>query len=284
MLQVRKYMLAEGIFDRKYEVAVMEFNYSIYLQLEKILNSQKLQSLDEHDEMLFMIVHQTYELWFKQIIYELDFLKRIIISEKVWELLHTLKRIRCIIKVVVSQVDILETMSPVSFSNFRKYLGGASGYQSTQFREIEFLLGIKNEKILSSIDPATEEHKKLQAIYANSSIWENFLNLCCKQDIPEDVRQDTIALLLHIYKNPSLYTETAELFLDIDEGIQEWRYRHVKMVERIIGNGSVGTNGSSGFEYLKNTMFLSFCPELWKIRNFFYEPTQKLNSIRNWDS
>lgn len=251
-----------------------KLNYATYLQLDSLLNSQKLESDNEHDEMLFIIIHQSYELWFKQILHELFELYNSFSSNNSSNIVSTLKRIRSILKVLTSQFDVLETMSPFSFNSFRKYLGTASGFQSMQFRELEIVLGIKKIEPQNS---HVSSHKALYNKYKNNSIWLAFLDFIKTNvqpeinKVPPSETDSTKLVLLHIYKNHSIYTEIAELLLDVDEGLQEWRYRHLKLVERTIGLGTKGTGGSAGFDYLKSTIYLSFCPDLWEIRNYFYE-------------
>lgn len=256
-----------------------DLSYGSYLQISKLLSLQKFQSPNmEHDELLFIVIHQVYELWFKQIIHEFSALKKNIANNLDYKILFCLKRVRNILKVMVLQTDILETMGPVSFASFRKYLGKASGFQSFQFRLFEFILGFKDERFLNNPDFTNKQRKALETVFKESSIWLEFLSYF-KNSIADnkshelfphntDLNNDHRALIF-IYLNPSIYTEIAELVLDIDEGLQEWRYRHVKMVERIIGVGKIGTGGSSGVEYLKKSLFKSFCPELLEIRNHF---------------
>lgn len=253
-----------------------DLSYSTYLQLEKLLHLQKLQSPGVHDELLFIVIHQVYELWFKQIIHELIILKKYISENSHYQIISKLKRVRQILKVIVSQTDILETMGPLSFLSFRDYLGTASGFQSYQFRYLMLLLGIKKETYTPPSFFTTKEQEKLLRRYKEASIWENFLTFFKNKvrDIPSNSLPDQDLneqhkLLLHIYRNPSIYTEICELIIDIDEGIQEWRYRHVKMVERTIGDQTKGTGGSSGVSYLKRTISTTFCPELWEIRKLF---------------
>lgn len=245
--------------------------YANYLQLDNLLSIQKIQSDDQHDEMLFIIIHQAYELWFKQILHECNLLKKHLKFHALFKIFHSLKRIRCIVKLITQQVDILETMSPKAFALFRKSLGSASGFQSKQFRDIEQTLGINHNQDLNSFSQLNEIN----------NLWRDFLKSCLMHyDKTNDKTRFSLEehnkyteielLLLDLYHNRSLYTEIAEMFLDIDEGIQEWRYRHVKLVERIIGAISMGTGGSSGAEYLQRTISKSFCPQLWKIRSLIF--------------
>jgi tryptophan 2,3-dioxygenase len=240
--------------------------YESYLQLDKLLSTQVQQSKEAHDEMLFIIIHQTYELWFKQIIHDGKNIVFDIKNNKLFNVLHNLKRIRSILKLIVSQVDILETMHPDSFASFRKYLGTASGFQSKQFRDIELLLGISKDNGI----------KNFYELSVKSDLWSSFLKNCINNiDIEKkfyDKFDDIDALLLTIYCKKSLYTEIVEVFLDIDQGFQEWRYRHIKLVERIIGFATMGTGGSDGSNYLMSTLSKSFCKELWKVRNIINDP------------
>ncbi len=239
-------------------------NYHQYLKLDAILHSQTLQSDGCHDEMLFIIIHQAYELWFKQIIHELNCTEDALMNNRLFDFLHKLKRIRTIIKLIVSQVDVLETMSPDSFASFRNYLGTASGFQSAQFHETKRILGICKESNFINFSDIKEK----------KNFWTNFLDHCIKNiQIKHNLLKnfsEIQSLLITIYYEKSFYTQIAELIIDIDEGIQEWRYRHVKLVERIIGSGTSGTGGSEGFEYLKRTITESFCHELWKIRSIIF--------------
>jgi tryptophan 2,3-dioxygenase len=176
------------------------------------------------------------------------------------------------------QTDILETMGPLSFASFRNYLGKSSGFQSAQFREFEFLLGFKEKRFLDHAFFSNEEKRRLSLKFSAPSIWEKFtsyfIEVTKNSQVGELEHADFKSLsqihrvLIYIYRNHSIYTEIAELIVDIDEGLQEWRYRHVKMVERTIGDKKSGTGGSSGLDYLKQSLFKSFCPELLEIRNY----------------
>lgn len=153
-----------------------KITYKSYLKLDELLNLKEPQSGTEHDEMLFVIIHQAYELWFKQILYELDYLKKNIIQNQIYIILSTLKRIKYILKLLISQMNILETMTASTFKNFREYLGTASGFQSYQFRELEILLGIeKTEAQLSVFALGSDERKKIKNRQQNKKIWECFL-------------------------------------------------------------------------------------------------------------
>jgi len=257
-----------------------ELTYTSYLKIEELLKLQELQSKpEEHDEMLFIIIHQSYEIWFKQILFELDYLKKLIEKDDLVMAQKTMKRVLTILKVLVHKVDILETMTPVDFLSFRDYLESASGFQSYQFRELEFLLGNKRERILNMFKEGSPERNAVEKRYNEKSLWNIFLEFLKRKtyDVPKsllekDIKEPTEAneemqkIFIDIYKNDSLISQFCELLLDFDEGLQEWRYRHIKMVERTIGSKQ-GTGGSPGVEYLKKTLFTPAFPDLWLIRS-----------------
>ena len=199
--------------------------YSSYLCLDELLSCQR-PATDQHDEMLFIVIHQVYELWFKQILHEAALLQRRLIDGNGAGALHTARRIAKILKTIVGQLDVLETMTPRQFASFRPELGTASGFQSEQFRVIERTLGDVYEALLTFLGGTP-----LDEVYAAEG-------------------------------EPA---EVCESLVDIDEGIQEWRYRHVMMVQRIIG-ARTGTGGSSGADYLRSTLFRPAFPELWAVR------------------
>ena len=255
----------------------MPKTYSDYLKLGDLLNSQKCLS-DDHDEMLFIVIHQTYELWFKEMLHELDYLRELLLSNDLPRSLHTTKRILTILKVLVHQTDILETMTPLEFLTFRDRLESASGFQSFQFRELEFVLGQKNEQILNRFDGLSEEGTKLQKRFNEKSLWQVFLQYLKMNDYnitaemvnadKDNESPELKEVLISIYNNNYMIAQFCELLLDLDEGFQEWRYRHVKMVERTIGTKQ-GTGGSDGVKYLMKTLSIKFFPLLWSIRKDF---------------
>jgi len=261
---------------------LMELTYSNYLKIDELTDLQQLYSNpNEHDEMLFIIIHQAYELWFKQIIHELDHLIKRLGENDVMTVIKTQKRINTILKVIVHQVDILETMTPLEFLSFRDYLQSASGFQSYQFRELEFMLGKKNIAVLDRFEKGSKAYKKLEKRYNEKTLWDHFLKFLTINDypIPEDVLNRDFTkpietnkkiqeFLLSIYKFSPIIATLCELLLDFDEGMQEWRYRHVKMVERTIG-AKIGTGGSDGIKYLQATLFKPMFEDLWIIRSEF---------------
>lgn len=257
----------------------MNMTYHSYLKIKELLNLQELQSPGEHDEMLFIIIHQSYELWFKEMLHELDFIASKLEEGDLTRAGHNMKRVLTILKVVVHQVDILETMSPLEFLSFRNYLQSASGFQSYQWRELEFLLGQKAEVHLQRFESEPDIWEKLNQRYHAPSIWLRFLKYLHTKgyefplhDFENPITQPTKSteviqnLIKEIYRSDSAIAEFCERLVDLDEGIQEWRYRHVKMVERTIGNKQ-GTGGSAGVEYLKSSLFKPLFPDLWEVRS-----------------
>ena len=218
-------------------------SYVSYLKINELLTLQEpLSDGPEHDELLFIIIHQTYELWFKQVLHELARARRLLVAGELHPTLGTLRRVRTIMKTLVSQVDILETMTPLEFNAFRSRLESSSGFQSFQFREFE-------------------------AMFARPGLWDDVLVFLAIAGCGGDGVATEDVLLTTYRTRPDVALLLEEL-VDIDEGIQEWRYRHVKMVERTIGT-KAGTGGSSGADYLKSTLFTPVFPELWEIRSRF---------------
>jgi len=257
-----------------------EFDYGTYLGLDRLLDLQHPRSSPpEHDEMLFIVIHQVYELWFKLLLHEIEKVNRDFSGNELHGAIHTLKRCRTVLKTLVGQMDILETMTPMSFSSFRERLESASGFQSVQFREFEFLLGYKRPEMLRFVREGSAARARLERRLDEPSIVDRFHEFLAHRgiEIPEAVRhRDRRAptepntavqeALLRLYKgNPSM-TILFELMTDLDEGIQEWRYRHVKLVERTIGSKR-GTGGSLGVEFLKQSLFKPVFPDLWAIRH-----------------
>lgn len=260
----------------------MALSYSKYLNLESILNAQnRLSPGPEHDEMLFIIIHQTYELWFKEILHEIDYLKNLLKKNDLPRSLHTLKRILTILKILVAQIDILETMTPLEFLSFRNRLESASGFQSAQFRELELVLGKRTPGMLDRTHFAEDEKAKIEKRYNESTLWDAFIYYLSKSGYkipsqqlnrsynePVSSSPEIQNVLTEIYSSDPINSRLCELLVDLDEGFQEWRYRHVKMVQRTIGTKK-GTGGSDGVQYLMRTLNQSFFPDLWEIRTEF---------------
>ena len=251
--------------------AASDLSYGSYLRLDDLLSAQRPLTGSD-DELLFVIIHQVYELWFKQILHETELLQRRLEAGDSPGALHTARRIAKILKTVVGQMDILETMTPQQFASFRPELGSSSGFQSTQFRHIEAVLG-RRDFSAAVVDPALDEIMARRPVFASLLRYLHVLG----REVPADVldrdprqpwRPDEAvnALLARVYAESSTPAEVCEALVDIDEGVQEWRYRHVKMVERIIG-AKTGTGGSSGADYLRSTLFRPAFPDLWAIRS-----------------
>ena len=234
-------------------------SYGSYLKIPELLALQDGLS-EEHDELLFIVAHQVYELWFKVVLYELETARDRIDSDDMFFALHYLKRVRVIEKLLVEQIDVLETMSPQDFLAFRSQLAPASGFQSVQFREIEFLSGLKEPKYLARVEATAEEAARLQRRLDDPSLNDAFHHLLERRGSPT---------LLEVFRDREHHGDLFDLceaLLDHDEAFAHWRARHVLMVERQIG-GKTGTGGSSGAEYLRGTLGKRFYPELWDVRS-----------------
>jgi len=254
--------------------------YANYLDLEKLLTLQQPRSSPpEHDEMLFIIIHQTYELWFKQLLHEFEKIKSAFSAGDLFSAIHSFKRTRTIMKVLVAQVDILETMTPASFWSFRDRLETASGFQSIQFRELEFVLGYKRDSTLKYARPDFPGYDRLEQRLTERTVIDHFYDFLAVRgaQIPaelknRDLSQANIANeqvqkeILSLYKSSPEVSILFELMTDFDEGLQEWRYRHIKLVERTIG-AKKGTGGSPGVPFLKESLFKPIFPDLWAIRH-----------------
>lgn len=257
----------------------MTLTYSRYLRLDELLALQRpVSDGPEHDETLFIIIHQVYELWFKEMLHELEHLNALLDARDTSRALHTLKRVLTVLKVVVAQIDILETMTPLEFLSFRDRLETGSGFQSFQFRELEFLLGRKDPKALERYPQGGDHRARLERRLAARTVWDAFLRYLAAEGfgVPaSQLRRDVTRsiepspeiqqLLIGVYRSHSVAASVCERLVDLDEGVQEWRYRHVKMVQRTIGTRR-GTGGSAGAEYLMTTLNQPAFPDLWAIR------------------
>lgn len=257
-----------------------ELTYANYLELPALLELQKPRSSpEEHDELLFIVIHQTYELWFKLLLHELDKIRRDLSDNELYGAIATFKRCRTIMKTLVNQLDILETMTPMSFSSFRDRLETSSGFQSTQFREFEFILGYKRERVLNYLPEDSPGMQRARERLSERTIIDHFYDFLAANGLeiaaelrdrdvtePNTANKDLQRQLLELYKSRPDLTVLFELMADFDEGLQEWRYRHVKIVERTIGSKR-GTGGSLGVEFLKSSLFRPIFADLWAIRH-----------------
>ncbi|MEE2962222.1 MAG: tryptophan 2,3-dioxygenase family protein [Myxococcota bacterium] len=259
----------------------MEVTYNSYLKIDELLGLQKpLSDGPEHDEFLFITIHQVYELWFQQVLHEMDGLVAALDESDIPKAQKTLKRILTILKTLVAQVDILETMTPLSFLSFRDRLSTSSGFQSLQFRVLEFRLGKTDPKFLHMHEEGSKGRAQLDAIVAGPSVYDKLLNHLFRSgyNIPQEVlnrdytetyqcSEEVQDVLIQVHRHDPTNAQLCELFVDLDEGLQEWRYRHIKMVQRTIGTKK-GTGGS-GVDYLLTTLSQSFFEDLWAIRANF---------------
>ena len=260
----------------------MELTYAKYLRLDELLALQDEKSdPPEHDEMLFILIHQVYELWFKLLLHEFGKISRNLSDGDLFGSIATFKRARMVLKTLVGQIDVLETMTPMSFMTFRDRLSTASGFQSEQFRELEFMLGYKRPGMLQYQPAGSAARERLEKRLRERSVVDHFYDFLATRGVvipaalsKRDVTQPTAAdpviqdALLNLYRTQPEVGILLELMADFDEGMQEWRYRHVKMVERTIGD-QPGTGGSPGAAYLKDSLFRPLFPDLWAIRSRF---------------
>jgi len=258
----------------------MSLTYWNYLNLSTLLDLQKVQSdPPEHDETLFIVIHQVYELWFKLVLHEFEKIKRDFAENNLFGAIATFKRARTIMKTLVGQLDILETMTPMSFTSFRDRLDTASGFQSAQFRELEYVLGYKRPEMLQYQDPTTPQYVRLEQRLRERSVVDYFYEFLAHRGvaIPTEVRTQEVTQaarpnvdvqdgLYRLYRTQPDLAILFELMTDFDEGWQEWRYRHVKVVERTIGSKK-GTGGTLGVEFLKKSLFQPLFADLWAIRH-----------------
>lgn len=257
----------------------MALTYAEYLKLDDLLRLQQPKSSPpEHDEMLFIVIHQVYELWFRLMLHETAKLNRDLSSNDLYGAIAAVRRIRTVLKTAVQQLDILETMTPLSFSSFRSRLETASGFQSVQFREFEFAWGYKRAELARPGSPVPDL-APLQRRLEEPSVMDHLYAFLAGRglDIPEEIRHRDVTAptepnlrvqdeLLRLYHDQPELVILCESLLDVDEGIQEWRYRHVKLVERTIG-AKHGTGGSAGVEFLKRSLFRPLFPDLWAVRH-----------------
>lgn len=262
-----------------------QLSYSSYLKVPELLQLQHPQSSPQHhDELLFIIVHQTYELWFKELLHDLDAVvanlraagTNLNSRDEVYEAARLLRRCTEITRVLVEQFTILETMLPTHFLAFRGKLEPASGFQSEQFRELEFLCGLKDEKMLRYHRPTPEAHAQLERRLREPSLHDVFFSALRARgefqlsDIASererfDARAGAILALYRDERNNRDWIDVCERLTEFDELVVSWRLRHIQLVERVIG-ARMGTGGSAGSSYLKHTLDKKFFPELWEAR------------------
>ena len=253
--------------------------YQNYLKVPELLSLQSpLSDPEEHDETLFIVIHQVYELWFKVVLHELDRVCALFVAADGARAAATLKRVLTVLKVLVAQLDILETMTPVEFESFRDRLESASGFQSAQFRELEYVLGRKQRNVIERFPEGSHERRRLERRLEAPTLWDGFMRFLAARgcaipagvlarDVTEPLVPDAAVqeALVRVYRTDPELANLCERLVDLDEGVQEWRYRHVKMVERTIG-AKRGTGGTMGAAYLASTVGSHAFPDLWEIR------------------
>jgi tryptophan 2,3-dioxygenase len=244
-------------------------SYNKYLKVPELLRLQEtLSDPESHDELLFIIIHQTYELWFKQILHEIDATIKWMDEGRSFRANHSLRAVIGIEKVLVTQIHLLETMAQIGFLEFRDKLNPASGFQSMQFRELEFVSGQKDEKILGSFKTDEYAYKKLTERYANPSLADAFWAMLGRNGFAVETHEEKVSAIVEILTHPEKYPDffiMQDLLIEHDENIALWRSHHVLMVERMLGM-KPGTGGSAGVGYLATTLTKKFFPELWEAR------------------
>jgi aminocarboxymuconate-semialdehyde decarboxylase len=293
-LSLRRTMPIESVQTSKHAEPIpresQQLTYSSYLRVPELLQLQHPQSRPQHhDELLFIIVHQTYELWFKELLHDLDAVvanlrdagQNLESRDEVYEAARLLRRCTEITRVLVEQFTILETMLPTHFLAFRGKLEPASGFQSEQFRELEFLCGLKDEKMLHYHRPTAEAYAQLERRLREPSLHDAFFEalramgkLQIDKDASERQRFDARArAVLSLYRDEHSnrdWIDVCERLTEFDELVVGWRLRHIQLVERVIGT-RMGTGGTAGSSYLKLTLDKKFFPELWEARTLLTE-------------
>ncbi len=245
--------------------------YGKYLRLAELLDQQVLLSDPPvHDETLFIIVHQTYELWFKELLHELTAVRDAMRAGTLWQARQLLSRVHIIERLLVSQIDVLETMTPQDFGEFRAALAPASGFQSVQFRELEFLSGAQDPGFVSRFRSLTDdERRRLARRLAEPTLWDAYVDLLASRGLPVGTDGEIVAALRSVARDRARHDDLWQLAEDLlthDELAALWRARHVQMVERQIGTRS-GTGGSTGAPYLHSRVPLRYYPLLWELRD-----------------
>jgi tryptophan 2,3-dioxygenase len=250
--------------------------YGSYLQLERLLSSQQLESEPAaHDELLFITIHQVYELWFKQLLHEATAARDAMLdagsdTDRLWWAQHLLQRMHVVERVLVQQVDVLETMTPQDFLQFRQTLAPASGFQSVQFRELEFLSGAKDPSFVERFKGLTpDETQRLRVRLEQPTLWDAFVHVLDRRGLAVGNDTEITESVRRAAHDRAAYADVwalAEALLQHDELAAAWRARHVVMVERMIGT-KTGTGGSTGAHYLRSRLDLRYYPLLWELRS-----------------
>jgi len=260
----------------------VNLSYGKYLHLDEILDAQHPVSVPEHhDELLFIVQHQTTELWFKLVLHELRSVQRLLAKDDVRPALKGLARVKHIQRTLTEQWSVLATLTPSEYSEFRSFLGTSSGFQSYQYRAVEFSLGNKHRDMLKIFDDDRAAKDMLTEAFEAPTVYDEFLRYLARHghDVPVELLQrdvrlpwafnpDLVPVFQRIYEDPERFWEAYEAceeLVDLEENFQFWRFRHMKTVERIIGFKR-GTGGSSGVSFLRKALDLTFFPELYAVR------------------
>jgi tryptophan 2,3-dioxygenase len=244
-------------------------SYGSYLKVDELLGLQQpLSRPEHHDELLFIVIHQVYELWFKQLLHELEAAIAALDRDELLRVAKYFRRVHTIQRLLEQQIDVLETMTPQEFNAFRDHLNPASGFQSIQFREMEFLCGVRRAETLAHIEADAEQHARLQRRLDEPSLYDHVKALLSRRGFAVGSSAEIVESFRRIYeeseKSYDLYLLLEDL-IEFDERFLLWRGRHVRMVERMIG-ARRGTGGSPGASYLQGTLVHRFFPELWEVR------------------
>ncbi|MCM3687651.1 tryptophan 2,3-dioxygenase [Kocuria rosea] len=257
-------------------------SYGRYLDLDRVLGAQHPVSRPEHhDEMLFIIQHQATELWLKLVLHELRESRRLIDAGDLGKALKGLARVKAIQRTLTEQWSVLGTLTPREYAQFRGALGSSSGFQSYQYRAVEFILGNKHRRMLQVFSSEPEAHELLATLLEEPTVYDVFLRALAREGyaVPQDVlerdvtqpwtfRADLVPVFREIYESedtPWGYYEACEDLVDLEDNFQAWRFRHLRTVQRTIGF-KTGTGGSSGVDFLKRALDLTFFPELYAVR------------------
>ncbi|WP_249424009.1 tryptophan 2,3-dioxygenase [Nocardioides coralli] len=259
-----------------------QMSYGDYLCLDQLLSAQRPQSdPPQHDELLFIIQHQTSELWLKLMVHELRSARSLLASDELAPALKRLARVKHIQHTLTDQWSVLATMTPSEYAEIRPFLATSSGFQSAQYREVEFLLGNKDADMVRVHEHDTTAHDELATLLAEPSLYDEFLRHLARggYDVPAELveRDWSVKHRLHpglvdvfagVYNAPEQHWgvyETCEELVDLEDNFQEWRFRHLQVVQRTIGH-KTGTGGSSGVSFLRRALDISFFPELYEVR------------------
>jgi tryptophan 2,3-dioxygenase len=257
-------------------------DYGSYLGLDRLLSAQQPLSRPEHpDELLFIVQHQTTELWFKLVLHELESVRRYLAADEPGRARKALARVKHVFRTLAEQWSVLATLTPSEYEEFRGFLGSSSGFQSHQYRSVEFILGNKNAAMLPVFDAKPEVRAALAALLDSPTVYDEFLGHLARQghDVPaevldRDVRTawvevpELVPVFAAIYRDTDLHWAAyaiCEDLVDLEDAFQLWRFRHLRTVQRTIGF-KVGTGGSSGVDFLKRALDLTFFPELTTVR------------------